>query len=120
MKGFAMFRILLAVLFAFVAPAVAGQVVRDCVTSTCTVRVDDVVAPAVVPTLCRLYNGAAMIAETPAVPPYACTITRNYPAGTYSLTMRYATTTQESPPSNVLAFESRAAILPTPSGFRFQ
>jgi len=103
------------------AVSASAQSVRDCVTTTCTVRVDDVAAPAVVPTICRLYNSGAVLTEVPAVAPYACTITRNYAAGLYSLTMRYATATAEGPDSNVLAFESRPpATLGTPTNFRFQ
>jgi hypothetical protein len=99
-----------------------AQPVRDCVTMTCTVRVDDLTGtPAVTPTLCRLYrDNTTLLNEVPAVPPFACIITRNYAPGTWSLTMRYATATLESPNSNVLLFQSMALILPTPTGFRFQ
>lgn len=112
------FLVLLAALVA--SASASAQVVRDCVTTTCTVRVDDVAAPAVVPTLCRLYNGTVMLSEFAAVAPFACTATRNYAAGFWNLTMRYATATAEGPPSNVLSFESRVLVLPTPTNFRFQ
>lgn len=112
-------KLLFAVLLVMLSPLAAAQVVRDCVTTTCTVRVDDVAAPAVAPTLCRLYNGTVMLTEFPAAPPFACSVTRNYAAGFWNLTMRYATPTQEGPPSNVLAFESRVLVLPTPTNFRF-
>ena len=111
--------LLVAALWAVSANA---QPVRDCVTVTCTVRVDDLTgSPAVVPTLCRLYrDNSVRLEEVAAVPPYACTMTRNYAPGTWSLTMRYATATLEGPNSNVLLFQSMALVLPTPTGFRFE
>mgnify|MGYP000919503400 CR=1 FL=1 len=96
--------------------------VRDCIApNTCTVVSDDLptLPPGSrIPTHCRLYDGTTMLAEQAVTAPYACSFTRSYPAGTYTLTARYRDATGEGDPSNTITLVS-AIPLPAPLNFRF-
>lgn len=107
-----------ALLLAPLALAQTGTV-RDCIApTTCTVVSDPLPAGGTAPTHCRLYDGSTMLAEAAVPAPYACSFTRSYPAGTYTLTARYRDANGEGPPSNSVTLVS-AIPLPAPQNFRF-
>ena len=119
-----MIRLLLAVIVAALSlPAFAQGVTKDCVTTACTL-VSDALSPvpAGPPTACRLYSGATLLAEAPVAAPYACSFSRTFAAGTYTVTARYVNVTGEGPNSNAVTFTSAAPIPlpPPPPNFRFQ
>ena len=121
-------RWILVALLATVALIVAGAAlaqtgtVRNCIApNTCTVVSDDLPtlpAGSRIPTHCRLYDGATMLAEAAVVIPYACSFTRSYPAGTYNLTAKYRDASGDGDPSNTVVLIS-AIPLPSPQNFRF-
>jgi len=116
-------RIILAAILALCATSVQAQSTVNCVSASCTFVTDPIVGtPSGPPIGCRLYSGATMLAEAPVTAPYACTFTRNFAAGTYSLTARYFNAAGESANSNVLTFTSAlpVPVPPAPTNLRFQ
>lgn len=114
--------LLLAVLMA-VSSVASAQATRDCVTATCTLVTDALSpVPAGPPTQCRLYSGTTMLVEVPVAAPYACSFTRNFAAGPWTVTARYVNVTGEGPNSNAVTFTSAIPIPPppAPTNLRFQ
>lgn len=117
MRGRTVLHILRVAALALVAGAAFAQGdLRDCVNAPCTIVSDPFPTTEPQPTGCRLYDGAALIAEAPLVNG-ACRFDRVFASGIYSLTARAFNVTEESAPSNVVALRSVALGPPVGGSF---
>lgn len=108
--------LLVASLFATASNA-QTSVTRNCVTLTCTMQADVTVAA----TGCRLFDGAAQIAEVARVGTTCTWPARNFTAGVHVLTSRAYNADGESGASNSITLTSAIPVPPpAPTNLRFQ